>query len=160
MESRSFLREGALGPPFFRLPLNSSSFQRTISSQGGTIWCVAANPASTFLALGCEDGTVHLISVENDTLAHHSRFDRATGRILSIAWGPPLPQPKTESLNKDDSDSDSEDGDEWKDSWLVTGCSDNCLRKWDARTGRSLERMTVDKIRGERTLVWAVGILG
>jgi U3 small nucleolar RNA-associated protein 4 len=42
----------------------------------------------------------------------------------------------------------------------VTGCSDNSLRKWDVRTGRSLERMAVDKIRGERTLVWAVGILG
>lgn len=157
MESRSFLCEGLLDTTFFRLSFNSSSFQRTIGSQGGTIWCVAANPASTFLALGCEDGTVHLLSVENDTLAHHSRLDRVPGRILSIAWGPPVPQNKTQSF---DSDSDSEDGDEWKDSWLVTGCSDNSLRKWDVRTGRSLERMAVDKIRGERTLVWAVGILG
>lgn len=34
------------------------------------------------------------------------------------------------------------------------------MRKWDAKTGRVLERMTVDKTRGERTLVWAVGVLG
>ena len=59
----------------------------------------------------------------------------------------------------DDSDSDDDD-DEWTDSWLVTGCSDSSLRKWDFSTGRALERMGTDKIRGERTLVWAVGVLG
>ncbi|XP_006454787.1 hypothetical protein AGABI2DRAFT_198370 [Agaricus bisporus var. bisporus H97] len=140
--------------------LDLSCVKRTIGSQGGTIWCVAANPASTFLALGCEDGSVQLLSVANDTLTHHSRFDRVSGRILSIAWGPPVPQPKSQNSNEDDADSDSEDEDEWKDEWLVIGCSDSSLRKWDARTGRPLQRMAVDKIRGERTLVWAVGILG
>lgn len=64
-------------------------------------------------------------------------------------------------LPDDSSDSDSyDDEDDWKDSWLVTGCSDSSLRKWDIQTGRALERMAVDKIRGERTLVWAVGVLG
>ena len=58
-----------------------------------------------------------------------------------------------------ESDSDDDD-DDWTDSWLVTGCSDSSLRKWDFPTGRVLERMGTDKVRGERTLVWAVGVLG
>lgn len=59
----------------------------------------------------------------------------------------------------EDSDSDDSD-DDWQDSWLVTGCSDSSLRRWDVKTGRALERMAVDKIRSERTLVWTVGVLG
>lgn len=106
----------------------------------------------------------------NDTLTHYRRFDRTKSRILSIAWGPPLPRqaqakprsPKNgSSLSDNDSDDDSDDDeDDWKDSWLITGCSDSSLRKWDVETGRVIERMAVDKIRGERTLVWVVGILG
>jgi U3 small nucleolar RNA-associated protein 4 len=147
---------------FFTLSLSSCSHQRTIGSQGGAIWCVAANPASTFLALGCEDGTVRLLSVVNDTLTHYRRFDRVNCRMLSIAWGPPVPRSRPQSsMNEDGSDSDSDDDeDDWQDSWLVTGCSDSSLRKWDVKTGRPLERMAVDKIRGERTLVWTVGTLG
>ena len=57
-------------------------------------------------------------------------------------------------------DSSSEDEDEWQDSWVVAGCSDSSLRKWDVSSGRILERMRTDKIRGERTLVWAVGVVG
>ncbi|KAJ4476737.1 WD40 repeat-like protein [Lentinula aciculospora] len=129
----------------------SSTIRRTISSQGGTIWCVAANPAGTMLALGCEDGTIRLISVADDTLTHHKRFDRVKSRILSVAWGPPMPK---------ENSSDEDDDDEWLDLWLVTGCSDSSLRKWDASTGRMLDRMGTDKIRGERTLVWAVDTLG
>ncbi|KAK1229372.1 U3 small nucleolar RNA-associated protein [Marasmius sp. AFHP31] len=129
---------------------------RTIESQGGTIWCIAANPASTMLALGCEDGTVRLLSVADDTLAYHRRFDRVKSRILSIAWGPPVPKDCPETT---DSDSD-DDLDEWADSWLVTGCSDSSLRRWDISTGRTTDRMGTDKMRGERTLVWAVTVLG
>ncbi|KAK7058269.1 U3 small nucleolar RNA-associated protein [Paramarasmius palmivorus] len=129
--------------------------RRTINSQGGSIWCVAANPASTMLALGCEDGTVRLVSVSDDTLTHHRRFDRVKCRILSLAWGPPVPQEPKET-----SDSDSDDEGTWSDSWLVTGCSDSSLRKWDVSSGRVLDRMGTDKIRGERTLVWAVAALG
>ena len=54
----------------------------------------------------------------------------------------------------------SEDEDEWQDSWIVAGCSDSSLRKWDVSSGRILDRMKTDKIRGERTLVWAVGVVG
>ena len=64
-------------------------------------------------------------------------------------------------LNMEDEESTDDEGDEeWCDSWLVTGGSDSSLRKWDVRTGRVIERMGTDKMRGERTLVWAVGVLG
>lgn len=129
---------------------------------------MAANPASTMLALGCEDGSVRLLSLVADTLQHHRRFDHVKSRILSIAWGPPIPrqlQPKTNWSKKisqvDDSsdDSDDDDEEEWMDSWLVTGGSDSSLRKWDVSTGRPTDRMGTDKMKGERTLVWTVGVL-
>lgn len=82
--------------------------------------------------------------------------------MLSIAWGPPLP-PQTKTKNDADpmsESSDDEDEDRWTDSWLVTGCSDSSLRKWDVATGRMIDRMGTNKMRGERTLVWTVGVLG
>ena len=140
-----------------------SSTQRTISSQGGSIWSMAPNPASTMLALGCEDGSVRLLSLVADTLQHHRRFDPVKSRLLSIAWGPPVPrQPKHPPITKigdNESDDDDDDDDEWSDSWLVTGGSDSSLRKWDVKTGRPMERMITDKMKGERTLVWTVGVL-
>ncbi|KAG7099464.1 hypothetical protein E1B28_001314 [Marasmius oreades] len=131
--------------------------RRTINSQGGTIWCIAANPTSTMLALGCEDGTVRLLSVSDDTLTHIRRFDRVKCRILSVTWGPPTPKERQGTSNSDD---DDDSVDDWLDLWLVAGCSDSSLRKWDVSTGRLLDRMGTDKVRGERTLVWAVSTLG
>ncbi|EIW86524.1 WD40 repeat-like protein [Coniophora puteana RWD-64-598 SS2] len=143
--------------------LQKGCIKRTISSQGGAIWCIAANPASSLLALGCEDGSVRLLSLTADTLEHHRRFDRVKCRVLSIAWGPPVPsQPRRNKPSRgaeDDSDSD-DDEEDWSDSWLVTGGSDSSMRKWDVASGRVLDRMSTDKIRGERTLVWAVSVLG
>lgn len=98
----------------------------------------------------------------NDTLTHSRRFDRVKCRILSIAWGPPVPRASVRNSTRgdgEDSDSD-EDEDEWTDSWLVAGGSDTSLRKWDVASGRVLDRMGVGKMRGERTLVWTVGVLG
>lgn len=135
--------------------------QRTLNSQGGAIWCMAANSAGTQLALGCEDGRVRLIDVSNGEMSHLRRFDRAKCRILSIAWGPPVPRTSSSSRNKREGDetSDEDEDEEWSDSWLVTGGSDSSLRKWDVGTGRILDRMSTDKARGERTLVWTVGVL-
>lgn len=118
---------------------------------------MSVNPASNMLALGCEDGTVRLLSLANDTLSHHRRFDRVKCRVMSIAWGPPRPR-QPQATTGDDSSDDEEDN--WTDSWLVTGGSDSSLRKWDVSTGRVIDRMGTDRIRGERTLVWSVGVLG
>jgi U3 small nucleolar RNA-associated protein 4 len=82
--------------------------------------------------------------------------------MLSIAWGPPKKKTKRDTDSKAESsdDDDDDDDDEWSDSWLVTGCSDSSLRKWDVTTGRMIDRMATNKMRGERTLVWTVGTLG
>lgn len=145
----------------FSLCNSDYDLQRTISSQGGSIWSIASNPSSSLLALGCEDGTVRLLSLAHDTLTHYRRFDRVKCRVLSIAWGPPVPRQTAAKQNIADSDESSdEDEDDWSDSWLVTGGSDSSLRKWDVSTGRVIDRMGTDKVRGERTLVWTVGVLG
>ncbi|KAF7339657.1 WD-REPEATS-REGION domain-containing protein [Mycena sanguinolenta] len=146
------------GSELLEWDMNRGCVRRTISSQGGSIWSMSVNPASTLLALGCEDGTVRLLSLANDTLTHHRRFDRVKCRVLSIAWGPPTPRASSSSKTADESSDDEDDG--WTDTWLVTGGSDSSLRKWDVGSGRPLDRMGTDKIRGERTLVWSVGVLG
>ncbi|KAI6134122.1 WD40 repeat-like protein [Pisolithus thermaeus] len=140
-----------------------SCVRRTAPSQGGSIWSMAVNPGSTTLALGCEDGTIRLLSLVADTLEHLRRFDRVKGRLLCIAWGPPVPRQSkpaaAEKLDANDAESDDDDEEEWNDSWLVAGGSDSSLHKWDVRTGRPVDRMTTDKMKGERTLVWSVGVL-
>ncbi|TFK23110.1 U3 small nucleolar RNA-associated protein 4 [Coprinopsis marcescibilis] len=152
------------GSELIEWDIATSRIRQTINSQGGAIWSIAANPSSTMLALGCEDGTVRILSLENDTLTHIRRLGKVKSRMLSIAWGPPIPKasrtPKKTTNVSDSDDSDDDDDDEWVDSWLVTGCSDSSLRKWDVKTGQLLERMGTDKVRGERTLVWSVGVLG
>ncbi|KAJ7071242.1 WD40-repeat-containing domain protein [Mycena amicta] len=146
------------GSELLEWDMDRACVRRTIGSQGGSIWSISVNPASNIIALGCEDGTVRLLSIANDTLSHYRRFDRVKCRVLSIAWGPPTPK-ATPAATTDDS-SDEDEDDYWTDSWLVTGGSDSSLRKWDVKTGRVIDRMGTDRIRGERTLVWAVGVLG
>ncbi|KAJ7786079.1 quinon protein alcohol dehydrogenase-like superfamily [Mycena metata] len=146
------------GSELLEWDMNRGCVRRTISSEGGSIWSMSVNPASNLLALGCEDGTVRLLSLANDTLTQFRRFDRVKCRVLSIAWGPP--SPRQTSAKKTSDDSSDEEEDDWSDTWLVTGGSDSSLRKWDIASGRALDRMGTDKIAGERTLVWSVGVLG
>ncbi|KAH9487140.1 U3 small nucleolar RNA-associated protein 4-like protein [Psilocybe cubensis] len=163
MQSDLRLFSSGGGSELIEWDLERGCIRRTINSQGGSIWSIAANPSSSSLALGCEDGTVRILSIANDTLTHSRRFDRVKCRMLSIAWGPPIPRQRQAKKAQEfdgDSSSDDDEEDDWTDSWLVTGCSDSSLRKWDISTGRVIERMGVDKVRGERTLVWTVGVLG
>ncbi|RDB28866.1 U3 small nucleolar RNA-associated protein 4 [Hypsizygus marmoreus] len=149
------------GSELLEWDMDRACVRRTIGSQGGSIWCMAANPASTLLALGCEDGTVRLLSLTSDTLTHYRRFDRVKCRVLSIAWGPPVPpSPKKRAANAVEGSDDEDDEEVWDDVWLATGGSDSSIRKWDVSTGRVIDRMGTDKVRGERTLVWTVGVLG
>ncbi|KAF8499460.1 WD40-repeat-containing domain protein [Gautieria morchelliformis] len=147
------------GSEILEWDLESGGIVRSISSQGGSVWSMAANPSSTLLALGCEDGSVRIISLGDDSLTPHRRFDRVKSRLLCIAWGPPMKKiPPRREAGEDSSEEDEDDG--WTDTWLVAGCSDSSLRKFDISSGRVLDRMTTDKARGERTLVWSIGVLG
>jgi U3 small nucleolar RNA-associated protein 4 len=146
--------------------------QKLYPTQSGTLWSLAPNSAQTLLALGCADGSIRLLSLSDDTdLVHFRRFERTKARLLSIAWGPPTKPAKkavaAPSGGSDSDDSDDDEAEQWADSWLVTGCSDSCLRKWDFRTGRVVERMVVEREKarqgskrsGNRSLVWCVGVL-
>ena len=141
----------------------TGSTKRTINSTGGAIWSVSANPKSTILALGCEDGSIQLLSSEHDGLSHLRKLGKVKSRLLSIAWGPPIPRssrPSARVTPGPDDSSDDENEDDWLDGWLITGCADSSIRKWDFSTGRITNRLTTDKTRGERTLVWSVCVLG
>ncbi|KAF9647486.1 WD40 repeat-like protein [Thelephora ganbajun] len=136
--------------------------RRSINSNGGAVWSVSANPKSTIIALGCEDGSIQLLSTENDELSHLRKLGKVKSRLLSIAWGPPVlrnTHRSAETTPKSDGSSDDEN-DDWSDGWLVTGCADSSIRQWDFSTGRVTNRLTTDKTRGERTLVWSVCVLG
>ncbi|KIJ37349.1 hypothetical protein M422DRAFT_260007, partial [Sphaerobolus stellatus SS14] len=140
--------------------LQNGGIKCTVSSQGGAVWSLAVNPASTLLALGCEDGTIRILSLIDDSLTLERKFDRVKTRILSIAWGPPILKKPTKQKTADDEEEseDEDDEDIWADSWIVAGCYDSSIRKFNFETGRAVDRMTVDKAKGERTLVWAVGV--
>lgn len=56
------------------------------------------------------------------------------GRVLSVVWSP-------------------------YDDYIVSGGSDSAIRTWDVSTGQTLQRMTVDRVRKEHTLVWSVAAL-
>ncbi|CAE6417013.1 unnamed protein product [Rhizoctonia solani] len=148
----------------FEWDIDSGTVLYTVPSQGGTIWSLAASPTGTLLAIGCQDGAVRLLDISrSEAPVHVKRFERVQTRFLSIAWAWSSEVPSKEPAERDptsDSDDEPDNSDVLPATTLVTGCSDSSLRTWDVRTGRILNRMTVERARGERTLVWSVAILG
>lgn len=110
------------------------SLQRFVDSNGGAIWCLAVNSTGTLLAAGCEDGCVRLFDIADGNLEFIRGFDKQKGRILSIAWG-------VDNMT------------------IVSGSSDSTIKVWDVKTGKSIQRMTVDRVKKEETLVWSVAAL-
>ncbi|KAF8710930.1 WD40 repeat-like protein, partial [Rhizoctonia solani] len=144
--------------------IQSGTVLHTIPSQGGTIWSLAPDPTGSFLAIGCQDGAVRLLDISHsEAPVHVKRFERVQTRFLSIAWAWSGEVASEESTQRDlasDSDDELDSSNVLPATTLVTGCSDSSLRTWDVRTGRVLNRMTVERARGERTLVWSVAVLG
>jgi U3 small nucleolar RNA-associated protein 4 len=114
--------------------LNSLQPHDVTDSNGGAIWCMAANHQQTQLAVGCEDGIIRLFDIEEDGISYHSSLHKTDARILSIAW------------SKDDK-------------FIYGGCSDSCIRQWNITTGRVQHRLAVDTIKGEDTLVWSIQLV-
>lgn len=159
------------GTELLEWDLTTGRIKRSLSSQGGAIWALAASPLGTTLAIGCEDGFIRIISLLDNDFIHKRRLARVQTRILSLAFGPPKRKSQQNGISRNisdetasassDDESDSEDiEDLWQNSFIVGGCADSSARKWDLTTGRVLERMTVDRVRKEKTLVWTVGVLG
>ncbi|KAG0338153.1 U3 small nucleolar RNA-associated protein [Podila humilis] len=114
--------------------LTSLKPKRSVDSHGGAVWCMATNNANTVLAVGCEDGCVRLFDIADGELAFIRSFDKQKTRILSLAW--------------------SQD-----DTIMITGSANSSIYKWNVELGRVQSRMTVDRVSGEDTLVWAVKFL-
>ncbi|SPO20806.1 related to UTP4 - U3 snoRNP protein [Ustilago trichophora] len=111
---------------------------RTLPSLAGAVWSMAPSATGRYLALGCEDGSVRIIDLENNRFEHLAstsaqdrkivpRFGKAKGKVISLCWGPPVRSSKRAKANNkptssrsdsdsdsssDDSDSDSDDDDE------------------------------------------------
>ena len=125
-------------------------------SNAGAIWCIAIDPTSTTLALGCEDGTIRLLSLSDDSIVHLKCLQRVNAKILTLAWGP-MVHKKRKGSNRDNGGDDEGDSNAWENSFLVAGCSDSSIRKWSMGTGQVGETMRI-KAPGEVLLVWAVGV--
>jgi U3 small nucleolar RNA-associated protein 4 len=95
---------------------------------------MAVNSTGTVLAAGCEDGCVRLFDIADGNLEFMRAFDKQKGRVLSITWS---------TNNK----------------FIIAGSSDSTIKVWDVKTGRSTQRMTVDRVKKEETLVWSVASL-
>lgn len=141
---------------------------RTLPSQGGAIWSMAASSTGKYLAIGCEDGIVRLINVAGDAFEHvtasrgtiekvpvQPRMSRVASRILSLAWGPP----KRVARRHDADLSSDEDEDTWQDTFLLGGLGNSTAAVWDVATGQMRSRLTLLKNRQEHTIVWCVAVL-
>ncbi|SPO19887.1 related to UTP4 - U3 snoRNP protein [Ustilago trichophora] len=160
---------------------------RTLPSLAGAVWSMAPSATGRYLALGCEDGSVRIIDLENDRFEHLAstsgqdrkivpRFGKAKGKVISLCWGPPVRSSKRAKTNNkpttsgsdsdsdsssDDSDSDSDDeeADQWQESFLVGGLALSTAVVWDASTGNISTKLSVQKNRTESTIVWSVATL-
>lgn len=99
---------------------------RTLPSLAGAVWSMAPSATGRYLALGCEDGSVRIIDLENDRFEHLAstsgqdrkivpRFGKAKGKVISLCWGPPVRSTKrnsktTAAKKASSSDSDSSNG--------------------------------------------------
>ncbi|KAI9206674.1 quinon protein alcohol dehydrogenase-like superfamily [Polychytrium aggregatum] len=112
--------------------LVSGQISSRFDTNGGGVWCMARSPThSDRIAVGCEDGVVRIMNIYGEV---ERRLDRQDVRILSVAWHP-------------------------SGNFVVTGGSDSVIRVYDANTSRSVGRISVDTLKGEDTLVWALIVL-
>ena len=66
--------------------LDSLSPRLVEDSYGGAVWCCVPDHAGERLALGCEDGSVRIFDVTDDSLTYSKVLDGQQGRVLSLAW--------------------------------------------------------------------------
>lgn len=108
---------------------------------------------------------MRLVNLWDGALEMLRKFDNTKTRLLSVAWGPQQilkkGKQKQESTNNTPSTQNAITTPlvQYQDSYIVTGCADSTVRKWDIKTGRSTARMTTDKVKGENTLVWTVAVI-
>ena len=113
----------------------------SITNESVSIYDLVSNPSGTRLAAACSNGAIHLIDILDDAFLPYKTLDISSpASLLSLAYGPPLSR--------------------GEDSYIIAGCSNSAIRKWDARSGRCIAKLTLDKATSKQaTLVWAVATL-
>ncbi|KAK0155993.1 U3 small nucleolar RNA-associated protein 4 [Merluccius polli] len=109
----------------------------TVEVYGGPAWTISSNSQGTHLAVGCEDGTVKIFELLEDTVQFQKNLDRLKNRVLSLSWHPSGTQ-------------------------IAAGTLD-MIRVFNVNSGHATERMMVDRAAGaskkEEVLVWGVVFL-
>uniref|UniRef100_A0A4X2LRD9 UTP4 small subunit processome component n=1 Tax=Vombatus ursinus TaxID=29139 RepID=A0A4X2LRD9_VOMUR len=77
-----------LGGDIIEYDLEQLSVKYSVDGFGGPIWSMAADPSGSYLAVGCEDGSVKLFHVTPDKIQLERTLERQKGRILSLSWHP------------------------------------------------------------------------
>ncbi|CAG8433076.1 10705_t:CDS:10 [Diversispora eburnea] len=108
--------------------------KKSNDSYGGAIWCLKNNYANTLLVVGCEDGSLCTFDIEDEELVLIHKFVRNNSKIMSLAW-------------------------DHEDEYIFAGSSDGNIVQWDMRSKRIIQRMTVDVLKGQDTIVWAINVL-
>jgi U3 small nucleolar RNA-associated protein 4 len=136
------------------------------------IFALTSSPTSSTLAISCEDSTIRLINILDGDLELISKIELGGGgigggkvRALSLTWGEPRPFEQEEEEEEENKlpltySTRSE-------SYLLAGCSNSTIRRFDAprnnnnKAGpyRGTLRMTLDRLKGEHTVVWALTTL-
>lgn len=138
------------------------------------IFAVAASRASSLLAIACEDSTIRILNILDGELELVSKIEvggPGKVRALSLAWGPPIDPNSVKGKEREDSpDAASRLPAHYAtpaESFLVAGCSNSTIRRFDVPASGSVvgiwrggPRMTLDRLKGEHTVVWTVSVLG
>ncbi|KDE02845.1 hypothetical protein, variant [Microbotryum lychnidis-dioicae p1A1 Lamole] len=143
------------------------------------IFALAASRSSANLAIGCEDSTIRILNILDNELELVSKIEiGGPGKVrpLSLAWGPLKPAADATS-NSSDKGKERDESPSIasalpqhfatpRESYVVAGCSNSTIRRFDAPASgavaglwRSVHRMTLDQLRGEHTVVWAISAL-
>ncbi|KAM4618414.1 U3 small nucleolar RNA-associated protein 4 homolog isoform 2-T2 [Polymixia lowei] len=109
----------------------------TIEAYGGPIWTISSNSQGTHLVVGCEDGTVKMFEILEETIQFQRNLDRQKSRILSLSWHP-------------------------SGTMIAAGMMD-MIRIFDAQSGHATHRLLVDRglgtYKSREVVVWSVAFL-
>ncbi|GAA6025057.1 hypothetical protein JCM8202_002074 [Rhodotorula sphaerocarpa] len=137
------------------------------------IFAVAASRSSSCLAIACEDSTLRILNILDGELELVSKIEvggPGKVRALSLAWGPPVAPTGPKGKERDDSpEAESKLPKHYAtpaESYLVAGCSNSTIRRFDVPASgdvvgiwRGGPRMTLDRLKGEHTVVWTIAVL-
>ncbi|GAA6050690.1 hypothetical protein JCM3770_000894 [Rhodotorula araucariae] len=136
------------------------------------VFAIAATRASSALAIACEDSTIRILNILDGELELVSKIEIGGAgkvRALSLAWGPPVEPVSKGKAREASPDEESSLPAHLKtpgESYLLAGCSNSTIRRFDVPTSGAVVgvwrgglRMTLDRLKGEHTVVWTVAVL-